>query len=106
MKSEEIAELIQSEIRTRKHEIDELGWEWQTDLVPPHKANFGYDPHDSEAAIELWVVFVEILENGCTGYTIVYDEEVKNFGLATPGRDGQSFFLGYYGSFLDTLKAM
>ncbi|MBE7528511.1 MAG: hypothetical protein HND44_12335 [Chloroflexi bacterium] len=106
MKSEEVAELIQSEIRTQKHEIDNLGWEWQTNLVPPRRVSFGYDPYDSNAAIELWVVFVEILENCRTGYTIVYDEEVNKFGLATSGHGNQPFFLGYYGSFLDTLKAM
>ena len=39
------------------------------------------------------------------GYKIVFDEDMKQFGLATPGKC-IDLFIGYYGSFLQTLEGM
>jgi hypothetical protein len=59
-----------------------------------------------EKLIELWIVLEEIPEQN-TGYKIVFDENIRQFGLAyNDSQIMESDFLGIYGSFLDTLKAM
>jgi hypothetical protein len=54
--------------------------------------------------IHLWLVLEENPED-CSGYKIVYGEQVEMFGLAVAS-GSRDVFIGYYGSFLDTYRGM
>jgi hypothetical protein len=67
--------------------------------------NSWYDERLPEAAsnartIQLWLVLAED-PSADTGYSIIYDPEKSLFGLSSDG-----VFIGYYGTFLQTLSAM
>jgi hypothetical protein len=99
MDSSEVTKLIDAEIagdfsRTNAHGVD-----LHRCLVTPTRETFaghpGSDPWD------LWLVLEERPETR-DGYKIVYDDEVKQFGLATANR----VFIGFYGTFIQTLEGM
>jgi hypothetical protein len=52
--------------------------------------------------IMFWTVFEE--DNG--GYKIVYSEEDNEFGLAMVSNKNEKTFIGFYGSFGETLYSM
>lgn len=68
-------------------------------LVPP-RAEIVIDSFNDGVQIKVWVV----LETKPQGYSIVYDD-ADGFGLVTPGPKGP-VLIGFYGSFVDALKAM
>jgi len=51
---------------------------------------------------EVWLV---LEERGSDGYYIIFDEETRAFGLAIGTRDRPEF-IGWYGSFLETVRGM
>ncbi len=51
-----------------------------------------------------WIVLEES-PGGTDGYLIVFDDRCGDYGLAIRGSDGP-VFIGYHGSFLDTLRGM
>ena len=53
----------------------------------------------------MWLV---LEENPRTrgGYKIVFDEQRREFGLATREQSGRDVLLGFYGTFMETLDAM
>ncbi len=53
---------------------------------------------------EAWLVLEEDPDNG-DGYRIIFDEEVGKFGLAG-GTRREPAFIGWHGSFLDTVRGM
>jgi hypothetical protein len=53
---------------------------------------------------EAWLVLEE-LPNSNDGYLIIFDEELGKFGLAC-GTSREPAFIGWHGSFLDTVKGM
>ena len=57
---------------------------------------------DPSANFRLWTVLIEKED----GYRICYNEDESIFGLGIKAGDGQLVCLGYYGTFLETLKAM
>lgn len=58
----------------------------------------------SEELIELWLVFDSSPQTK-SGYIIVYDDTDDTFGLACHS-DPYNVFIGFYGSFKDTLIGM
>jgi hypothetical protein len=54
---------------------------------------------------KLWLVLEEHPDTH-SGYSIVYDESMAAFGLATPGENGKRIAIGFHGSFCDALEAM
>ncbi len=54
--------------------------------------------------VELWLVLEENPE-GESGYQIIFDERRRQFGLAVKSKGGR-VFIGYHGSFLNTLEGM
>lgn len=53
---------------------------------------------------EAWLVLEE-LPNNDGGYRIIFDEEMGKFGLAC-GTRREPVFIGWHGSFLDTVQGM
>ena len=53
---------------------------------------------------EAWLVLEE-LPNDDDGYRIIFDQELGEFGLAC-GTRRQTAFIGWHGSFLDTVRGM
>lgn len=104
MKASEISEIIEREIggdwaRSNSHGVD-----LRHCLVPPVKQSYQDSFREGET-LELWLVLEEVPEDR-SGYKIVFDEQARMFGLAH-GEAGQSdMFLGFYGTFLNTLEGM
>ena len=94
---------------------DEIGDDWSISnahgvdlkrcLVFPTKHDYR-DSFNEGADISLWLVLEEVPEDN-SGYKIVFDETTQRFGLATGDAQRQhDVFLGFYGTFLETLEAM
>jgi hypothetical protein len=74
-------------------------------LKLPARRKFS-DTFDGDRIRELWLVLEED-PIGCAAYKIVYDEARDTFGLAVGDpRQAPPAFIGFYGSFLDTLAGM
>ena len=101
MTSEEVLRLIENEIagnwtRSNAHGVDLR----RCLLRPPRKQVF---EDLGGTKIELWRV---LDENPGGGYSIVFDEEEGSYGLATEDIRRGWVFIGYYGTFLETLENM
>lgn len=72
-------------------------------LRQPERRNY-LDSFNDNQPKQLWLVLEEDPE-AHSGYEIVFDETRGEFGLATLGH-GAPVFIGYYGTFLDTLAGM
>jgi hypothetical protein len=94
---------------------DEIGSNWSISnahsvdlkrcLVVPTKHDYR-DSFNEGGVISLWLVLEEVPEDN-SGYKIVFDETTRRFGLATgDAQQRQHVFLGFYGTFLETLEAM
>lgn len=58
-----------------------------------------------EEAIAVWIVLEEHPDTR-DGYKVVLEEETGDFGLAMTCEDGELFYIGPYGDFMTTLRAM
>ena len=99
MQSSEITNLIQAELSSCSGSLKarpDLG----RCLVAPTRASFA-GKGEGELS-DFWLVLEERPETE-DGYKIVFDEQTRQFGLAT-GK--QKMFIGFYGTFLQTLEAM
>jgi len=104
MEASEVSKIIESEIGgnwslSNAHRVD-----LRQCLVKPTKQMYE-DSFNPNETIELWLVLEEIPEDK-SGYKIVFDEKSSMFGLATSSFYELDVFLGFYGSFLDTLEGM
>lgn len=105
MISEEITRIIYEEIGDDWQYSNAHGIDLRKCLVTPQKRRF-LTNLDSGSEEEFWLVLEEFPANG-SGYKIIFDEESKMFGLATAMKESKrDFFLGIYGSFLETLEGM
>lgn len=99
MHSSEITNLIQAELSSRSLPLrahPDLG----RCLVAPTRASFAGEGEGN--ITDLWLVLEERPETE-DGYKIVFDEQTRQFGLATGKR---KVFIGFYGTFIQTLEAM
>jgi hypothetical protein len=103
MNAEEVAALVKAEIGDQWEQSNAHGVDLRTCIVTPEKKS--YTDGVGEKAYELWLVLEEDPKER-KGYKIVFDHEQRLFGLATTQRNGPDVFLGFYGTFLETLESM
>ena len=103
MNPAEIIGIIEREVAGDWSRSNAHGVDLKKCLIPPVKRMYE-DSFKTGEMIELWLVLEEIPADR-SGYKIVFDEQTRRFGLATAGTE-RDVFLGYYGSFLNTLEGM
>lgn len=105
MKPLEISKIIEQEIGgnwsiPNPHHIDLR----KCLVVPPVKQVYD-DSFNEGKTINLWLILEET-PGDKSGYKIVFDEKTRMFGLATSGFHDHDGFIGFYGTFLETLMSM
>jgi hypothetical protein len=78
-------------------------------VTPPIRKTYA-DSFRKEQTLDLWLVLEEKLGTK-SGYQIIFDDQKQMFGLAIWGRESEKeafhdIFIGYYGTFLETLDGM
>jgi hypothetical protein len=108
MTPEEVKAIVNEHVQRR--------WDTNDPISNPHGVNLDecllhqperriyLDSFNKDQPIELWLVLEEDPERHA-GYEVVFDENRNEFGLAAAGWECP-VFIGYYGSFLDTLAGM
>src|SRR4051812_10817472 len=104
MESSEVSEIIEREINNDWSLSNWHGVDLKRCLVLPTKRIYENSFKENET-IELWAVLEEIPEDK-SGYKIIFDEESREFGLAIAGQHEHDVFIGFYGTFLETLEGM
>jgi len=106
MTAQQVTELIEKEIAGDWNRPNPHGVNLKRCLVvPPVRKSYDDACHDGQA-VDLWLVLEEIPEKK-SGYKIVFDDSTGQFGLATDDvRTSRAVFIGYYGTFLETLDGM
>jgi hypothetical protein len=104
MEASEVSEIIEREVNGNWSLSNAHGVDLKRCLVPPVKKTYE-DSFKEGVTIELWLVLEEIPEDK-SGYKIVYDENSAMFGLAINGAHAHDVFIGFYGTFLETLEGM
>ena len=100
MSPSDISLLIACEIGSDWNRANPHGVELRTCLVAPARRRF-IDASDKNQTLDLWLVLEEHPQTH-DGYKIVFDESSRQYGLASSG----DVFIGYYGTFIETLDAM
>jgi hypothetical protein len=102
----EITAVVRAEIgddwdRENPHNVD-----LRRCLVTPRKVSCRntFPQLEGGRALDMWIVLEETPGEN-EGYLIVFDEQKRKFGLADWDED-TPVFLGYHGTFLDTLDGM
>jgi len=104
MNASEISELIEREIDGKWSLSNAHGVDLKRCLVAPVKHTYR-DSFKEGETLELWLVLEEVPEDK-SGYKIVFDEQERMFGLAMSVVDQPDIFLGFHGTFLETLEGM
>jgi len=104
MTPNEVKSIILKEIKNNYNLSNNNSVDLKKCLVSP-TLRFYQDSFNDNTIVSLWLVLEEDLITK-KGYKIVFNEKTESFGLAIPGHGGADFLVGYYGSFLETLKAM
>jgi hypothetical protein len=103
MNAEEVAALVRAEIADRWEQSNAHGVDLCACIVTPEKK--AYIDVGNGKAYELWLVLEEDPKER-KGYKIVFDDAEHRFGLATTQKNGPDVFLGFYGTFMETLESM
>jgi hypothetical protein len=103
MNAEEVSTIVKDDIGDRWEQANAHGVDLRTCLVTPEKKTYT-QPVTGEA-IDLWLVPEEDPKTQ-KGYKIVFDETERLFGLATAQKNGPDVFIGFYGTFMETLESM
>ena len=103
MNAKEVTAIINEEIGDNWNLSNAHGVDLNTCLLTPEKKTFTDFP--SGKICELWLVLEEDPKER-KGYKIVFDDTKGLFGLSTDQQEGPDLFLGFYGSFIETLKSM
>ena len=103
MNAKEVTALVEMEIGDRWEQSNAHGVDLRSCIVTPEKKTYTQWPGGK--TIDLWLVLEEDPKDR-KGYKIVFDETKRQFGLAMTQRNGPELFLGFYGTFMDTLEAM
>jgi dihydropteroate synthase len=104
MNSSEVSDYVKREIGSDWERSNAHGVNLRACLVQPQRRRFR-DSFSECQMLDLWVVLEETPQTHL-GYEIVFDEDNGTFGLATFDKMGDEVFLGYYGTFIETLDAM
>jgi hypothetical protein len=103
MEAKEISQIIEAELNGDWSLSNAHGVDLKRCLVNPSLQT--YDNWNQSETLRLWLVLEEMPDDK-SGYKIVFDEKSKMFGLATTGFGQRDTFLGFYGTFLETLEGM
>jgi hypothetical protein len=105
MDASEVSRVVTDEISGNWSLSNTHGVDLKRCLVVPIKHDYR-DSFNEGDVISLWLVLEEVPEDS-SGYKIVFDETTRRFGLATGDAQRlEDVFLGFYGTFLETLEAM
>ena len=109
MTAEAIRELVESEIAGDWSLTTAHGCDLRRCLVSPEVREYddcggGQPIVEPPLVVQMWLVLEEMPESR-DGYKIVYGPEAGMFGLAVAASP-RDVFIGYYGSFLETYRAM
>jgi len=104
MTAEDVRGLVEAEINGDWDRPNPHGIDFRRSLVAPQRKDYN-DPFNEGTKLPLWLVLEEHPDSG-SGYKIVYDESRRMYGLAIVGQQNEGVFIGYYGTFLETLDAM
>ena len=104
MTAEDVKSRIDREIAGQSDFPNPHGLDMSRCLLVPTKKRFE-DSFAQGDYLSLWLVLEECPDSR-DGYKIVYDDERDAFGLAIRGRSSEDVFIGYHGSFLNTVAGM
>jgi predicted RNase H-like HicB family nuclease len=103
LNADEVVRVIADDVKAHPCFFNPHGIELETCLVPPCKLRF-IDSFREGQFLDLWMVLEEC-PGSDTGYLVVFDDLRQHFGLAVRG-GGVPVFIGFYGSFTETLSGM
>ena len=111
MTASDVQSIVLTEIGNDWSETNAHGVDLQSCLVQPHRIPVIWrtvqDGQVVEDTRQVWLVLEEepVTKHG---YKIVFDDNQKMFGLASPGyaSDPHACLVGYYGDFWTTFKGM
>jgi len=103
MDRQDIKSIIQDELETNCDFPNDHKVELDRCLIEPIKHTY-LDSFNNNKEIQLWTVFEETDDR--EGYKIVYDPEENMFGLGIKSNNDELIFIGYYGTFTETLRGM
>lgn len=105
MELSEVAQIVNDQIAGNWSVSNAHGVDLKACLVTPVRRDYA-DPINDTLKQSLWLVLEEIPDDN-SGYKIVFDETTHLFGLAMEdAQRQQDIFLGFYGTFLETVEAM
>lgn len=106
MTSGEVRAVVEAQIGTDWDRSNPHGVDLRVSLVEPRKVRCRntFPKLNGGRPLDLWVVLEEV-PGSKDGYLIVFDERKGAFGLADWTND-TVVFLGYHGTFLETLDGM
>ena len=100
--SKKISLELESSVTTNAHGINRQNI--TNHLIDPEEHLY-LDPMDDDRTYQFWKVLEEI-PGEKDGYTIFFDPESEEFGLAIYNENNQMVMLGIYGTFIETLDSM
>jgi len=110
MTSEQVAEYVKTKIGGQWTESNAHGVDLRKCLVTPRKlkliSRIVKDGQIRDSVVDVWLVLEEV--PGGDGYSIFFDEDDEEFGLATKGfpSDPYPVICGCCGDFWTTLRGM
>ncbi len=106
MTPDEVRSIVRAAIGGDSPSSNSLGEYLGARLVTPRlvRCRNTFPQLDAGRPIDLWIVFEEA-PGKKDAYLIVFDEQTRKFGLAVWDGD-VPVFVGYHGSFTDTLNGM
>ncbi|MFL6230742.1 MAG: hypothetical protein ACJ741_18365 [Pyrinomonadaceae bacterium] len=105
MKASEVSEIVEHEIDGNWLLSNAHGVDLKRCLIAPPVKRLYEDSFRQGETMELWLVLEEVPETS-SGYKIVFDEGSGMFGLAISGAHSNDVFIGFYGTFIETLEGM
>lgn len=106
MTAAQVRAIIDAELGNDLSRSNSHGVDLRRCLVEPRKVKCRntFPKLNGGKPLELWIVLEETPETS-DGYLIVFDEETHQFGLAD-WADSTPVFLGFHGTFLNSLEGM
>jgi hypothetical protein len=101
MTADEVRALVDEDIqRNWPPEMNWHGIQLEQCLRPQPELRTYRDSFSEDEVVQLWLVLQEVPGDE-SSYQVIFDEESGKFGLAIGG-----VFIGFYGSFVDTVAGM
>jgi hypothetical protein len=106
MTSSEVRALVEAEIGGEWDRVNPHGVDLAVSVVEPRRVRCRntFPKLDGGAPLDLWLVLEEV-PGSRNSYVIVFDERNGKFGLGVWSSD-EVVFIGYHGTFMETLDGM